>query len=185
MQSRVSRISRHALPNHADHYPTTATVWSGKGFHTHDIDPAYRSRVFVAFTAGQPTWGAANAAVKLSILHLYLTIFQDVRFRIVCYAAMFVSMGYFVSVFAETFSVCRPVAYNWNKKMHGTCNPKAKEVYLAAGLINLIVDVFIVAMPMPMLFRLHIPTARKVGLIAMFSLGGMYVPRLSLPQSKY
>jgi hypothetical protein len=148
-------------------------VWSGKGFHTHDIDPEYRSRVFVAFTAGQPVWGAANTAVKLSILHLYLTIFQDKRFRRFCYAAIAVSICYCISVFLVTFLICRPVQYNWNKKIHGTCDSRAQEVYLAAGLINLTVDVFIVAMPMPMLFQLRLPTGKKVGLIAMFSLGGM------------
>lgn len=150
-----------------------ATVWSGKGFHTQDIDPVYRSRVFVAFTAGQPLWGAANTAVKFSILHLYLTIFQDERFRRVCYGIMVVSLCYFLSVLLETFLICKPIQYNWDKTIHGTCDSRAQETYLAAGIVNLIIDVFIVAMPMPMLFQLRIPTGKKIGLIAMFGLGGV------------
>ncbi|KAF2194319.1 hypothetical protein K469DRAFT_549432 [Zopfia rhizophila CBS 207.26] len=153
----------------------TSTVWSGKGFHMHDIDPRYRSRVFVAFTAGQPVWGAANAAVKFSILHLYLTIFQDERFRRVCFGAMAVSMGYFISVFLETFLLCKPVQFNWDKTIPGACNKYAKETYVVAGALNLIIDVFIVILPMPMLFQLRIPRAKKIGLIAMFSLGAVYV----------
>jgi hypothetical protein len=85
---------------------------------------------------------------------------------------MVVSMCYFVSVLLETFLICKPVRYNWDKTIQGTCDPRAQETYLAAGIINLIVDVFIVAMPMPMLFRLRMPTGKKVGIIAMFSLGG-------------
>jgi hypothetical protein len=57
--------------------------------------------------------------------------------------------------------------------MHGTCDSRAQEVYLAAGLINPLVDICIIAMPMPMLFQLRLPTGKKVGLITMFSLGGM------------
>jgi len=150
-----------------------ATLWSGKGFHTHEIEPVYRSRVFVVFTVGQPVWGAANTAVKFSILHLYLVVFQDIRFRRTCYVMMAISICYLISVLLETFLICKPVQYNWNKKIHGTCSTKAKETYLAAGIINLVIDIFIVVMPMPVLFRLSIPIGKKVGLIAVFGVGGV------------
>ncbi|KAF2197696.1 hypothetical protein GQ43DRAFT_380392 [Delitschia confertaspora ATCC 74209] len=149
----------------------TSTVWSGKGFHTHDIDPAYRNRVWVAFTAGQPVWGAGNTAIKFSILHLYLVLFQDKMFRRACYASMVISSCYFISVVLETFLVCKPVQYNWNKNIRGTCTKHAKETYLTAGILNLLIDIFIVALPLPVLFRLRIPTWKKFGLIAVFSVG--------------
>jgi hypothetical protein len=148
-----------------------ATVWTGKGFHTHDINPAYRSRVFIAFTAGQLFWGAANTSVKFSILHLYLVIFQDIRFRRACYVLFFIATCYFISVFLETFLLCKPVEYNWNKKIHGHCDHMAKETYLAAGIINLVCDAFIIAMPLPVLFGLTLPRGKKVGLIAIFGVG--------------
>ena len=90
-----------------------------------------------------------------------------------CYGTMVVSMCYFISVLLETFLLCKPVEYNWNKNIHGTCSKHAKETYLVAGALNLIIDVFIVILPMPMLFQLRMPAAKKVGLIAMFSLGGV------------
>jgi hypothetical protein len=82
-------------------------------------------------------------------------------------------MCYFLSVLLETFLVCKPAEYNWNKKIRGTCSPHAKETYLTAGILNLLVDIIVVAMPMPMLLRLTMPTGKKVGLIAVFSVGGV------------
>jgi hypothetical protein len=86
---------------------------------------------------------------------------------------MGLSVVYFISVFLETFLICKPVEYNWNKTIQGTCDRKALETYLAAGIINLLIDIFIVAMPTPMLFRLPMPTGKKIGLVAIFSVGGV------------
>jgi hypothetical protein len=44
---------------------------------------------------------------------------------------------------------------------------------MSAGIINLLVDFIIIAMPMPMLIRLTLPTRKKIGLIAIFSVGAV------------
>ena len=86
---------------------------------------------------------------------------------------MVLSACYFLSVFLETFLVCNPVQFNWDKGIEGTCDPKALEVYLAAGITNLVVDTVIVGMPMPLLFRLTMPRGKKVGVMAVFSVGAV------------
>jgi len=86
---------------------------------------------------------------------------------------MGISTFYFICVFLETFLLCKPVEYNWNKNIKGHCDEKVKETYLAAGIINLICDTFIIAMPMPLLFRLVLPIGKKIGLIAVFSVGAV------------
>ena len=43
--------------------------------------------------------------------------------------------------------------------------------YLAAGIINLIIDVIVIVLPMPSLWKLQMPWPKKIGICAMFGLG--------------
>jgi hypothetical protein len=117
-------------------------------------------------------WGAANTFVKISILHLYITIFPSRKFQKVCYGAMLVSTLYFLSVLMETFLLCTPVQFNWDKTIAtGTCSKNSNVAFILAGATNLVIDVFVVVLPMPTLWRLQLPLERRIGVMAMFSMG--------------
>jgi hypothetical protein len=141
--------------------------------HTTHIAPAHRSRVFVTFTVAQPLWGFATTAVKISIIHLYMTMFPGLRFRRVCYATMVLALCYFVSVIVETLAMCKPVQFNWDKTIKGHCIKNAPTAYIVAAVSNLLIDVIIVAMPVPVLWSLRMKTKKKIGIVAIFSLGAM------------
>lgn len=151
-----------------------ALFWAGAGHHITSIELMYRSRIFVIFAAGQPLWAAANTAVKFSILHLYVTIFPSERFRRICYTTMAFSMVYFISVLLETFMLCKPVRFNWDKTVPGTCDPNSLIAYIVAGTINLVIDIVVVVLPMPILWKLHLSWPKKIGVMSMFSLGGVW-----------
>jgi hypothetical protein len=124
------------------------------------------------FLAGQMLWAAANTAVKISVLDLYIQIFRNRRFRIVSYVMMAVSLGYLIMVILEGFLLCRPVSYTWNKLQIGKCGNERK-VYLSSGIVNLIIDAAIVILPMPMLWGLQLGMAKKVALTVIFGLGAL------------
>jgi hypothetical protein len=78
---------------------------------------------------------------------------------------------YFISVFAEAFAFCHPVAFNWDKSIRrGYCSD-TRYVYLGAGITNLVLDVIVVVLPIPTLIGLKIVWRKKVGIVGMFSLG--------------
>jgi hypothetical protein len=86
---------------------------------------------------------------------------------------MAVTAAYFIMVFLETFLLCKPVQYNWNKTIPGgSCNGE-NIAYLIAGITNLIIDAFVVALPMPLEFRLQMSLPKRLGVAAMFSPGIM------------
>lgn len=123
--------------------------------------------------AGQIVWASANTAVKISILHLYIQIFRNKVFRVFSYAIMGLSMAYWLMVVLEAFVVCRPFAYSWNKAIPGgTCHHQ-QDVFLSAGIMNLIIDVMIIVLPMPMLWGLQMRLAKKVALTGIFGLGAL------------
>ena len=80
------------------------------------------------------------------------------------------SLAYFVSVVLESFLFCRPVAYNWNKSIDGTCKDPSLG-YLLAAITNLLIDVIIVFLPLPLLWKLQMQLTKKIAITGMFSLG--------------
>ncbi|KAI0518555.1 hypothetical protein F5B22DRAFT_599651 [Xylaria bambusicola] len=123
--------------------------------------------------AGEVLWAAANTAVKFSILSLYTKIFPGKTFHRVCYAAMAVSVAFFTTVFLEAFLLCEPVQFNWDKTIpNGKCHNQTL-AYLVSGIVNLVIDAFIVALPLPKLYHLQIPLAKRFAIGAMFGLGAV------------
>ncbi|KAF2834965.1 hypothetical protein M501DRAFT_983237 [Patellaria atrata CBS 101060] len=150
---------------------TTAVFWAGSGQHIRDVEPGLRNRVHITFRAGQVLWAAANTSVRLSILHLYLTIFPSRVFRNACYTVMIVCISFFISVFLITFLMCRPVQFNWDRTIPGgTCGNRMAG-YNATSATNLVIDFLVVTMPTPLLCGLHLPITKKIPIIIMFSLG--------------
>jgi hypothetical protein len=84
---------------------------------------------------------------------------------------MVLSILYFISVVLEAFLVCKPVQFIWDKTIEGGSCKGENIAYLVSGITNLILDVIIVTMPMPLLLGLHMSMAKRLSIAAMFGLG--------------
>lgn len=69
------------------------------------------------------------------------------------------------------FLLCQPLAFNWDQTIpSGHCGDQ-NSAFLASGVMNLILDISVIALPLPKLWNLHMATHKKVGLMLMFSVG--------------
>lgn len=125
------------------------------------------------FVPAQLLWAAANTSVKYSILSLYTVLFPKKTFCYTCYGTMAAATAYFISVLLETFVLCTPVQYSWDKGIPGGECKGENTAYLIAGITNLVIDLFIVVLPMPMLFGLQMSLPKRFSIAGMFSLGAM------------
>lgn len=121
----------------------------------------------------QLLWGASNSCVKLSILDLYTKIFPKPAFRKICYTTMALTLCYFLTVFLETFLMCRPFAFSWDRTVPGGTCANTNLAYMFSGITNLLIDALVVTLPMPMLWGLHLPKPKKMELAGMFGFGYM------------
>jgi len=111
--------------------------------------------------------------VKISILSFYLNVFPRKSFRI---ATIFVMTFVVASVITFTMATvfqCLPVKRAWQLDIHGKCIDYNATGWANAGL-NILQDILIVILPIRELRALQISSKKKVGLYAMFSVGGLY-----------
>jgi hypothetical protein len=59
---------------------------------------------------------------------------------------------------------------NWDRTVKGTCGDRTG-AYLSHHIIILVLDFSIVALPMPVLWRLKMSRSKKLGISFMFGLG--------------
>ena len=65
------------------------------------------------------------------------------------------SLSLMTAVVLATLLICRPLTYNWDHTVNGTCG-NTYALYLGGGIANLLLDVAIVVFPMPMLWGLQV-----------------------------
>lgn len=108
---------------------------------------------------------------KTSLLFLYYRIFGVVKyFRYALWASAFVVLAYWIPTTILAFLGCTPFERNWDKSIPGSC------VNLVAffrwnGICNLLIDVLILALPLPMVWRLNVAVRQRVELSGIFLLG--------------
>ena len=104
-------------------------------------------------------------------MHLYIQIFRVRRFRRTVYIGMALVIAYWFSTIIRMFFLCRPLAYTWNKTIaNGSC-VNLPAVYLSVSIINLLLDVMVIILPMPMLWKLQMPASKKLVISGVFGIG--------------
>lgn len=77
---------------------------------------------------------------------------------------------YYVACLFTICFLCRPINYNWNKSIVGSCeNTRAIEIFSAA--FNMVLDVWVVCLPLPIVWQLQMPRRKKIGISTTFALG--------------
>jgi len=107
------------------------------------------------------TWYTiAITLLKLSALTLYARIFRvEKRTRLVLWGVGALALAWGIGITIEPWTNCRPV-----------CQNRAKW-YIAAGTINVLFDLSVLLIPMPLIWALNLQLKKKVLLSMVFLLG--------------
>lgn len=82
------------------------------------------------------------------------------------------SVLYGLVVFLEVFLICRPMAVDWNVHIKGTCGDQVLS-YLVLEILGLVLDLVILTVPIPCIWRMNINLTRKISSATMFSIGAL------------
>ena len=120
----------------------------------------------------QLSWAATFPIVKIAVLIFYNRLFPRKPFRWIIYGTgAFLSLMLLCGLLGMVLQ-CRPTRSIWQPGVEHRCFNQLG-FYIAIGSLNLVTDVFVVLMPIPILWSLHLPPTRKSGLVAVFLLAGV------------
>lgn len=145
------------------------------GRSTYSLRSCYDQQLILIYIqsllATQLSWCVSVGLVKLGILLLYLRIFTtDKQERLATYIMMGVAIFWMLSSVLGAFFQCRPLSYIWNHHQDGTCTARIP-FWISIGVSHIVIDVLILLLPVRMVWKLHVPPAKKIGLYILFGLG--------------
>ncbi|RYP23002.1 hypothetical protein DL767_008927 [Monosporascus sp. MG133] len=115
--------------------------------------------------------------VKLSVLLFYRRIFAVGPFRLVNNACIGITLLWGLAFTFVTAFQCIPVSTIWNELElgYGSACVKVHPFYFSIAISDLILDVLIYVLPIPHLWKLHLPGKEKLAVVAIFLLGSIVI----------
>ncbi|KAL8764616.1 MAG: hypothetical protein Q9194_006944 [Teloschistes cf. exilis] len=157
----------------------------GAGRHFWDIPPEYYNGYLTASPNTIAVDGylyiVAITAAKMSLLLFLYRIFHvDKRFRIAAWiTGGILVLWSLITILLAIFS-CRPIKASWDLKVRmdpkTVCYPKAYDVSNVYGFCNVITDVVLIVLPIPLVWKMQVTLKKKFAVATVFATGALYVP---------
>ncbi|OLN96835.1 hypothetical protein CCHL11_02301 [Colletotrichum chlorophyti] len=142
----------------------------GFGQHIRNLSAPNRLMTLKLFYVAQIFYKITINLTKASILLLYLRIFVQQYFRILCYVLLSIILAYMVATSASSIWQCTPIPRAWDRSIPGTCISLTMNWYANAGF-SIATDLLIIALPQHVLWKSKLPTNQKRALMVVFALG--------------
>ncbi|KAL1970675.1 hypothetical protein VTN77DRAFT_4319 [Rasamsonia byssochlamydoides] len=146
------------------------TIDGGIGLHITQLTMPQLTIALKTFFASEFFWSISIASFRLSILCLYIQIFPTPIIGYFAYASMTIVGLFFIGSIITILTICRPIAFTWDKTLHGVCGDEATAELVAASF-NMVLDVVIVLLPFPVVWKLQMAKQKKAAVLATFALG--------------
>ncbi|PYH54844.1 uncharacterized protein BO96DRAFT_424449 [Aspergillus niger CBS 101883] len=111
--------------------------------------------------------------IKLSLLWFYLRLETRRFMQWLVYSVIFIVLGVSISSFFVDTLSCIPPSKFWNSTKSGHCMSTASQqkFYEVNGILVIVMDILIWAVPIPMLWRVRISLRKKIAVLGVFSVG--------------
>lgn len=116
----------------------------------------------------------AMGFTKLSILLLYLKLLAPgMKLRFAVYGILAFVASYTVALELSLLFACNPIIKLYHSYLRGSCSINIIAHALTQGILNIISDFFIIIVPIPMVWSMHMSTKQKVGVVGIFATGSV------------
>ncbi|KAK1449537.1 hypothetical protein CPAR01_00617 [Colletotrichum paranaense] len=151
-----------------------AAAHSGLGRHHHDVSVSEYEQFLKLTIATSATYSYGLALAKMSFAVLYIRMLPDRRLVVMNRAIILFLCGQAIEESLIPIFQCKPIAKAWTVGMEGTCLDLPVLWWSGFGF-NLCTDLILFIQPVPTLWKLQLPLVKRLGLIAMLSLGLLVV----------
>jgi hypothetical protein len=115
-------------------------------------------------------YGAVIMLLKSTFLLQYRRVFPLHNIQRLCDAFLVFIIAWAIGGTIGSLLNCRPLKQNWDPSIYKDCEARLYFWY-CMGILHVLTDVAIFALPLPLLKRLSLPNLQKGVLIGVFSLG--------------
>jgi hypothetical protein len=119
-------------------------------------------------------YGACEFTCQLSICAFYLRIMTSKNMRILVYVLTGLVVCFGMGNIFSMMLQCQPVSFfwtGWRGDNPGKCTVDVKLFGFIRGGIEIVLDLVILALPLPMLLRLQMTSRKKFQIVSMFCVG--------------
>ncbi|KAF4635106.1 hypothetical protein G7Y89_g2996 [Cudoniella acicularis] len=177
----LSSLRQLLLMKNLGQHLTDIGVWNGNmcnvGYvgsagHHADLIPASHITEFLKILVAMQTFYATTLGlIKTSICLFYVRIFSIQKFRKAAWVVIGFIAAWSTMVFLTAFLLCTPLAMNWDPFTPGGHCANQTVAFIVIGVLDLIIDVAVFVLPLPMIYGLKVSNGKKVALFGIFGLG--------------
>ncbi|KAF3766241.1 hypothetical protein M406DRAFT_290634 [Cryphonectria parasitica EP155] len=144
----------------------------GAGWHMDELNKWHVARLTQVSFVAICLYGLSMCTVKWSMLFMLKRIFavRYFRVRIVTWIIIGMQAAWLLQTVLIGFLICQPVQKNWDPTAAGSCGNRIAG-YTSVSVVNVVVDVLMLVLPLPMVFNLQVKSGYKVGLFSIFGIG--------------
>jgi hypothetical protein len=124
-----------------------------------------------------PFMHASTGCTKCSIVLLYRRVFLLKGVRSTCNIILAFLVGWYLWAILSAILTCNPVSKFWDPTLPGHCFDFTA-LWFSNASVNILTDLTLVILPIPLVASLHLPRRQKVAIWALFATGGLYVSSL-------
>jgi len=149
-------------------------VHYGYGKHGTALTEKTRQLAMECFIISQALYKASINTCKASILLLYLRLFVQRKFRLICWLMIGFVVAFGIATTLGSIFQCQPIQRAWNKHLTGHCLDTTAFWYANAAF-SILGDLLILIIPMPLVYRLNLPLNQRLSLLVVFGLGSFVI----------
>lgn len=123
--------------------------------------------------------------VKVSILLFYLRVFPLKSLHLASWTMIGYCVASTLAFLLVTIFQCHPIEYVWNKDLKSGKCVNYNAAAWANAAINIQQDLLIILLPVNAMRRLQLNLKKKIGMYAMFGVGGLLVSLITYFLQRY
>ncbi|RDK41383.1 hypothetical protein M752DRAFT_301762 [Aspergillus phoenicis ATCC 13157] len=144
----------------------------GNGYHVSDLNTRTIELFYQIFLSSQFTYFVLTPVIKISFICFYRRLFTTKHFLRFTFGLNILIAAWSSGIFLACALQCRPLRAYWDINVKGRCF-SATTYIIVNQAFNVLMDFVILAVPVPMIWRLHRSWQDKLALNAVFALGGL------------
>ena len=147
-------------------------TWYGYGRHVATLSPKEVIFNLKIVFASQFLYDVGVTLPKISVLLFYARVFSkaDINFRYALWAGYVYSVAWCITTLVLALTTCDPITKSWATELPGHCI-STNIIWLVSAVTSVILDVYILLLPLPILWRLHLKLSRKIQITVIFICG--------------